>query len=161
MNAQGGFGKRAWEHFANAHGIDKSVRSEAEALIKALPKVCGTLAAVLEDSIETQENKVLASVALNYVLMPVEVIPDSMATGDRYGFLDDALVVVRCLRKMSGDAPSEVRAHLENLGVLDEKVTHALPRELRQALATYIAALGPLVPEVATDSNSSNGGLNS
>lgn len=105
---------------------------------------------MLEDSLETQENKTLCSVAINYVLMPFDLIPDG---GEHavYGFLDDAILVALCAREMMADAPKSLRENMSEIEVCLDHVRGALPENLNDRVTEQIGTLERLGPPKRDD----------
>jgi len=131
-----------WDTFAQAHGLVASVKPDVEALIDWLPEACEALATVLQDPLETRENKILASVAMNYVLMPYDLIPDEEKSSGRYGFLDDAILVGECMHAMLTDSPPVIREVHARVADSLQRVEEELPLGVKEMLNRQLDSLG-------------------
>lgn len=124
-----------WKKLVHDQGIETGLRQQVDLLIGELPNLCDALGAILDDPIELPENRMFASMAINYVIMPCDLIEDTHGVG-RYGLLDDVLLVRDTCARMKADCTAELLALLESTETTFREIVDKLPTILREKLRT-------------------------
>jgi len=107
-----------------------------KALVSIIPQLAGEMASFVQDGDRLPEDRALCVAALNYLLMPYDIIPDDEENGV-VGLMDDAIVMVEALARMQCRSPKldELLARYKP-GV--DALRNALPDWLGGAIDDFI-----------------------
>ena len=122
-----------WEELVQEQGVDTRLHPHVDLLIGQLPNLCDALGAILDDPIELPDNRMLASMAINYVIMPSDLIEDTQQLG-RYGLMDDVLLVRDTYARLKADCTPELSVLLISTGTAFTAIVDKLPESLREKL---------------------------
>lgn len=147
--------QEAWLAFCDRHSLPHDLKQEADLLVAWLPEACDALATIIEDPLETKENKLMGTIALNYVLMPFDLIPDEEGKDDYYGFVDDALIAGNCMKEILLDCPVDIRMLYEKsqpaLDAFQQGLPPAVTKMINQQVVAMQSAMGALAPSKEGD----------
>ena len=124
----------AWDTVKARYELPDSCRAHADALISSVPECCQAFVGLVLDDDETLENRVIASAAINYVLMPYDVIPQTDGALGSYSFLDDAILLHLAAGRIATDAPPPLRRLARQMQSHADAVLAHLPTDVREQI---------------------------
>jgi uncharacterized membrane protein YkvA (DUF1232 family) len=121
----------------------QSARRTAVKLIRELPNLLKLLIRLVRDPRVSKLDRILFGVVMAYVLLPIDLIPDSLAF---LGLADDLYLVGLALNRLFSQAGPDVllehwEGHPRALGYLIEGVEEVgslLPERVRSALKGFV-----------------------
>lgn len=107
-----------------------------KALVTITPQLAEEMAVFVEDGDRLPEDRALCVAALNYLLMPFDIIPDDEENGI-VGLMDDAIIMVEAISKMKCLSPKLEKLMAEYKPIVDS-LRNAIPDWLGDAIDKFI-----------------------